>query len=673
MKAFTERQLLEAVPEDFYNEQFGLGEVGTVLLESGEKVETNLRMLQHCMFYLDFNRKYKVPINPNQLPAKDEVSTTDGNSNAKWLDNGLEQVCACTHHDRRLVSELGLSIVERVITAGYKRLEEYAVFHSIKDYTQIYFHPTMKEAREAMRKEVEAATTAEDQYNHIKTCNEVFLALLESDEFKANGLAILYKTGSVKKDKLFQANVALGFVTDVNADFMPRPILECLSEGNKTYYGLAAASREAATNLLFTGPPVQESERSNRLSFLLASSVQNFYHGVDCGSTVGYSVFLTEDNIDTWEGCYLFDDNNPTPVLLTAGNKEEFIGKRKLVRNPAGCCHEDRVGVCGVCAGRISEAFRDEWKAGHLASIESRGPMAEILISIKHFLKGEARDNYKLPDGLLSEFLTLSKDKLSIIYTGYPKGVESIKLSVKKKDTLSLTEIFGLGSLEKYDVASFAQLNDINFIVTYEGGVESVTIPLTVSDGLRSANFREEFLTWLQDNRKSVYEGSVGKLKATFFELPDTRIPFIRVPFRQYSMPDFNATINQFLKSYSKDSTQPGLLNFNSFGEACIYAYGLISTHLTIPMPIIHMMLYVQTANDPEGNDYYPAKHSNHVFFDTISNLTKARSLTAAFTAEGLAGTLRDIRTDTITDRCPSTNDASFIGVGGWKVTHSGN
>lgn len=662
MQQFTESQLLSETPVEFAARKFHLGEKGAIVLTNGTTVICNLRTLQHVNFYLDFNRKWGVAINPAQLPDADEVTLGNKDSHRKYLDLGLETVVNATGKSYLEVSELGLDIVEAIIGHHYKQWEEYTITHNIRDYTQIYFHPVMQAAREKMKEEVALCYVAQDKADAIKRCNEVLIELANTDEFRENVIAIMLKTGTAKKDKIFQANVAIGFVTEPSADFMPEPILDCLAEGNRSYYGLAAASREACTNLLYTSAPVQETEKTNRLSFLLASSLQHFHHGEDCGSTVTYSVGFTERNVKGFCGLYRLDENN-RPVLIDESTCEDLIGTVGRIRNPAGCLHPDRVGVCGICAGRIAEGFRPEWSAGHLAAIEERGPMAEIIISIKHWLKGEARHAYKLTTTFLQELLDLSDDKLTLIYRGYPAGVECIEVVLdNEKEISSLTEIFGTPDISGYDPASFTNLSSVSLRVTYDNGEEERQ-RLQINDGSRNGHFTMELLKWLQKHPKDLVTTAIKSRQIKTFVLPDMRLPFIRLPFRQYSMPDFNAAVKAFLDSSGElDKGAVKLKKFNKFGEAVLYFQELMSTHLDIPVAILQLTLYSLTVQDPSSENWFPAKGTNDVQFETTSRLAERRSMSSKFTGEGLAKSMGDIKTDLITDRCPSTNDAVFIG-----------
>ena len=70
----------------------------------------------------------------------------------------------------------------------------------------------------------------------------------------------------------------------------------------------------------------------------------------DCGTTLGYPVRLTKQNINLYLKSYFIDKNQTH--LLTEENKEQFIGQVVLVRTPAFCKADDSGrSYCSKCFG----------------------------------------------------------------------------------------------------------------------------------------------------------------------------------------------------------------------------------------------------------------------------------------------------------------------------------
>ena len=630
MFKITSEDLLAMTAEEFMDKSFGLHETGAVIIGGVEHL-TDLRMLQCVGFTYNYNRKYRTPIAVEQLP--DPGSSWVGKGYRDWLDIALITVERFSGIEARVLSLLTADISEKLLYNALRRCEEYTISADIEDFEQFSNDAELVEARQDVKDNYDLNGDPTEEYGRIAAVNDLLDAKCLEPAYNKNAVANLVNMGELKRAKFHQGNGFVGYATEVNSEYYKYPVLFSYAEGCKSYYACAALSRQASQDLLYKGAVVADSELENRLSFLTASSVFALADE-DCGSKIGYQWVCAEDNFEAFVGKHYWLGD--VHGVIKEGDLESLLGKTLTIRNPAGCITENDSGVCRTCIGEMSKTWYPEWAIGHVSQVEFRGPVAEMVISVKHTQDGKMRVEYNLPENL-KRILRHDRARHCLRLDVRDKSITSVQLILPiNAEALAIDGIFGLDNIEKYDVGCFSGLTYVEIQVNRKDELESETIPLRVNAGAGKANVSRELLKAILENKDIMTTGGGKRSVRRFISLPMDGIEVLRLPFRQIAMPDFASAIKGFLNSTirptEKDITK--LSKFTDFGQAVVFFHSMLKDKVPMPIAVLELTIHSLTVRDQASRDWRTVKGSNYVRFASNASITEHRSLSAKFTEE---------------------------------------
>lgn len=641
-------------------------------LADGSKVSLAARMAKVTHPFLKGHRLFNLTPSLEMFLGDDEWFTP---GKARFLVNrAIKEILAAKKE--LLAYDLGglaLEIATDVINASLDRIA-YCTTIDAEDYHQIENDEEIQRVkREAIQKIEETVSGAERyrQIVHVHNTLESRLKEGNKDEFHHNMLSILISCGALKLPQLKQA-IMRGYVTDINSEFGPNPITAGIYTGLRTPYEAYMESLSGGKASFFTKQPVQDTEYTNRQMQLIGGYLKNLYPG-DCGSTVTYR-WIIKDKVELER----FEGKN---IILANGTIHEIteddthlIGTAVNVRNPAGCIHPDKVGLCATCVGGISRSIPYNVMTGVGLITELFAQITQKVISVKHDDTSTVGKTFPIPD-TLKGILQVGEDGRSIS-PDTRKGRRGLNLAFAASDVEHLDEIELFENLDDLNPNRISNIDDI-IVWWYDREFGEVYESLRVSNGKTKGKLTKELLQFLKMNPSVRTTTKLGKTSVVNIDLDTLPIgmPIISLPFKHTSMLDLHRKVDLYFRSSAdKDkeegkewkydpNTDPFLINQHSFAGAIHTFNDMIEDKFTINQAVLECSIYPFTVTSKRDGDWNMVKGTNVCEFGALEELIGARSLSVHTIYQRHYRIYQEATNYTNRNKVEHTYDANYVGV----------
>lgn len=448
-------------------------------------VETTARELLFSQYFWEFHRQYpETPLlvehmmDPNRRLNKKTSLELIGAAFWSVWDNYRGQVSLDT------LQRMSYEITNRVYNDIVLRMSEYVTSISAKDFIDVLRHPELIEAL------AKAVPTQNSIANVGRTVQDI---LTREGELVGNRPAESAKSGLVSAGQQNQIFGLRGFVTDIDSNVFPTPMMTNYALGMHRLYDYAIESRSASKALFFAKDPLADVEYLNRQLQLLAQTLKHLFKG-DCGSTMMLPLTInTSSELKTYAGKYYYGEGNEL-YRITPEDKH-LVGKSVLVRSPMGCRCLPHQGVCQACLGEISLQIPDGGNLGHLSVIELCSGVSQNVLSTKHLDGSSTIEKFHIADGDRA-FLSAGKADHLIALTESLKAKRAV-LTVPQSAAFNLTELHHVRDLT---VLPITRVSDIEFVTVTCDDIngERITMPLSVAIGSRHSSFTTPFLAYIK-------------------------------------------------------------------------------------------------------------------------------------------------------------------------------
>lgn len=623
-----------------------------VVCHDGEII-TTYRHMAFCWAYMEYNRKYNLPVTVKQLidasvNPTDKVHMKLSSAVLRYVDNALNHTVPLA-----VIAQTEFEVLELQINGAIEHLEEHAMAIDAEDYYLLHSHPEIQAARERMIEAVNSTNLSVEKYKAIRRAYDDFDAIVSKymdTDFLMNGLVGLVRCASTKLTQLHQGTVARGFESEVNSNFYADPVLPSFAEGLKTPYEFGAETRSGAKAAMYTGDIMGDTEYLHRLVQMIAASFQRVYL-MDCGSTVTYDFKVEEKYLPYIAGKYYREDGVTKEVM--AGDRS-LIGKTLAFRFPAGCAVSDRTGCCLCCAGAVAKALPEGTNVGHTAATKYMGTGSQKVLSVKHDDLASLSSSMSISPKFL-DFLVLSDNGREIVFN--PQSGHMV-LAWKLNSCPNIADIYSYtGDTNQLDIPEFSKLGNVSFF-DLGGGYDTSDITDHVGSLGEVVSFSPEFLDFVREDRGRLDIRQYNRSQYYMVDLknfpPGT--PIFIAPFQHFDMINQHKATKAFLYSPNKDDVVK-LTDFHTFGEAAKALLDLTMDKLGINLSVLELSIYAFTVTDIRNRNYYPVRHSNACEFLPMSELYLHRSISSKLFAERQYELLKSPLAVTVTDRVPHAYD----------------
>lgn len=617
------------------NQIWNLPDGPMVLVFEDGTLDTNMRATVFSYYLGTFQRHYpKTPLLMRHHIGDQQVTKS---LHLKVLGYGLWDCLDAHEPDEIDVEDLTLlayQATNEIYNDFTTRLKSFVSTISILDALEVMDHPEIKKANES----VFATQLSIDQtYRKIKT------TLTDNNELKGNTISRMAKSGLVSMGQIQQCVGPRGYLTDIDSNIFPHPILTGYIQGIDKLHDSMIESRSASKAAIFTKDPVAESEYFNREMQLVATTLARIHPG-DCGSKEYIPFKVRSSDLNKIAGKYYkADDGNEIAVTE---NCRHLIGKLIQMRSVLKCQHPDHYGVCSKCFGELAVAIPYGTNLGHVCTTVMCEKISQNVLSTKH-LDGSS----KVDDFDISEH-----DK-QFIRVGSESNLKlSEKLLGKKIQlTLSATQADNLASIDNRDVRtlplhSISTLSEVALTIEDDRGLRTTTT-VPVSMGTRYSSLSYEALEYIKKHGWVMSDKGNYVIDLTHW---DIELPLFILPLKHTDMVQYMKSIKSFIMASGKGpvkKSQKSLRDYPTVEQALFQFYNLISSKLTVN--IVHLETIVLSAmirSESQKDHRLPSPIKSGELGSYGGNMLN-RSMGASMAYERQGKKLTDIRAFTLIKR----------------------
>lgn len=433
---FTKEEVLDGL-KDSYNVQFSDG----VLHLSAHELVVN-RFVWEILVAIN-NSKYSKKKGP--MPMSKMYSINQYYCNGLFASSSLsgviekifEDVCKFyvePEFDRMILDDVVFGKIEEVYNDIYNHLIcdgfEYYTSIDVLDFYQIQFQQELVDA-------IKKVADDKNQDSIMKSYDVLDKVISTTPELKNNPIVTGYLSGAFNKRQVYQILSSRGFVSELNSDIIPNPILGSFFLGMSSAFEMAAESRSSAKAQRSAEVAIEQSEYLSRIIQLVSMRYEKLVDG-DCGSKNYVEYYINPDpvigksELPLLAGKWYYDEESKTERVITKEDKH-LVGKTIKLRSQSTCKHSKSNCCCVKCFGQIAYSIPYLSNLGHVVAAIIAQMITQSLLGTKHHAGSAAGLDFELGP-VESEFLVKSNNNgLKLNNSGFIKG-KTYELIVKQKD-----------------------------------------------------------------------------------------------------------------------------------------------------------------------------------------------------------------------------------------------
>lgn len=531
VNAITARDLL-SLPIDHLWELYNRPKCPIAVHFDNGTVETTTRELLFSQYFWEFHRQFpETPLlvehmmDPTRRLNKKTSLELIGAAFWSVWDHYQGQVSLDT------LQRLSYEITNTVYNDIVLRMPEYVTSISAKDFIDVLRHPEL----------IDAMAKVLPTQNSIANVGRVVQSILTREgELPGNRPAESAKSGLVSAGQQNQIFGVRGFVTDIDSNVFPTPMMTNYALGMHRLYDYAIESRSASKALFFAKDPLADVEYLNRQLQLLAQSMKHLFKG-DCGSTIMLPLTInTSSELKTYAGKYYYGKDKQM-YRITPEDKH-LVGQSVYVRSPMGCRCLPHQGVCQACLGEISLQIPDGGNLGHLSVIELCSGVSQNVLSTKHLDGSSTIEKFHIAEGD-RPFLTAGKADHLIALTESLKQKHAV-LTVPQSAAFNLTELHHVRDLTLLPIT---RVSDIEFVTVTCDDIngERYQMPLNVAIGSRHSSFTTPFLAYIKRVGWSATEDRGYEIDLSGWDFSK---PVFELPLKNINTMEFMSEVADIIK-----------------------------------------------------------------------------------------------------------------------------
>lgn len=516
-------------------------------------------------------------------------------------------------------------IIDRIDSFVRRKLGEYVVSFTIRDFHDVIEAEPVKEAQELL--DSKEYVIGSDITRVYKTISKV----VERDErFSNHPLGMAARSKSIKMAQLHKCVGPNGFVTDVDSFIFQRPVRSSFARGLQHLVDVAIESRTSAMSLYYQTDAMSESEYLTRRLQSAVSVVTRVHRGVDCGSR-NYLPFTVpiQGNLADLMGKWYYDPETETEkVIMTKGL--DIRGSVIHIRSPLTCQLGDRSGCCERCYGLLAESLMDGDNVGQLAATDLQEKQTQRILSNKHLVGSANVDIFTFSEGD-SKWLFTMEDISEIFLNRTLKG-KRILLSFNQKEAARLQDIMFVERLEEISPTRLTRLEHVKMSLVEEDAIVAETV-IKVSTTTRCAFFTTEALRYIKAKGWNV--GAKGEYLIDLTDW-DADLPLMDMPPVQFSTPAHMMAVRDFLTLGvdPKYDYRNRLAMAPTAAAALSAFYDLVQSSLRVNLAHLEIIVLAYMVESIENSDYRIPRDKSKGKIATYNDIMYNRDIALAISYE---------------------------------------
>jgi hypothetical protein len=569
------------------------------------------------------------------------------------------------HQETSYDREFAWKTIARVENEIYNHLsinlEEWHTSTNAFHLLELYDHPAMKEARDAIKPNQLAITRAYERSSEI---------LMKDPTLLHNPIIRGLRSKQIKLTQMLQILVCRGYLTDIDQIIFRKPITVGFFEGLTTMHDIMIESCSAKKALISTKKPLRIVEYFNR-KMQLSTVVVHTLLWKDCKSERYASIHVDPGMFRSLEGkFYLTNKGQLSPITEF---DRHLIGQTIQIRSAMFCNHRGEGAVCRVCFGENAWSVPNRTNIGHVCSTEMCHEGSQLVLSTKHYDGSSVVDEIiisdhdadyicvAMPD--LNNQESDNTDSSAIKFNPRLSKMEPV-LILESRARPPVDNASGLPSITPHTAIEHLSIHRVTSFREVQIRVrnlrdEEYTAHVSVSQGARLGALSKPMLRYIQENGYTVMED--GKFMVDLRDWNFDEVVF-GLPMRHSNMLDYMSEIEHFIRSPSKKddqrvSTVRKLKSYTDPVEALIDFHDLVSSKLSVNICHLEVILLslMRPADDPD--DYCLPDIDRESMFEEHGTLMAMRSAGGLLAYERQPDTIDNVDSYLIKKRPPHVLD----------------
>lgn len=622
---YTVEQLWDILEGDFI-----------LVFDDGEELVTDARATLYSSYAWEFHRRYP----QTQLLAKHHVKSFLGDGrmgsnthltllgNVMWSVYDTHVVGGTATLPTHVMPEIKFreslaKLIYETTNLMYNdlsyRLEEYVVSLDITHVIEVLNHPRIKAVNANVKPTEESIA---DAYAVGKD------VLLNGVDLPRNPTSLAARSGLVSMGQLYQCLLPRGFLTDIDSNQFPKPIMVGFAEGITSIVDSGMETRSAAKSLDFAKAPLQDAEYFARRLQLVSQIITTLHHG-DCGSTNYLSWDVREGELAQLEGKYYMEDDGNLRVIKRS--KKHLIGRTLLLRSAIHCAHRDQYGICSTCFGDLAFSVPSHSNIGHMCCTSLTQKSSQIVLSVKHH-DGTAQIEAITLSAEDMKYLRTYSDKNSYLLSEELKNGK-VTLVIAASQGANLTDIRRAKQIEDLSITRVTELDYIGIEVTREINGVTRTISKAMKVNIGSRRLASLTMHALRHLHKAGWvPDDDGNYRIDMTGWDYTK-PILTLPPRHANMSDHSKDIAMMLESSVKNMEARDTV---VRPEALLKEFhGVVNDKLNVNLAVNEVVLYGAMIVSAADCDYSLPKPWTSDSLGVMENTMKYRSMGPLFAYEG--------------------------------------
>jgi len=574
-----------------------------VLVFDDGELETNAKESLYSSYAWEFHRKYpRTPMfkrhHVKEIIGKKRLAN---GTHLKLLGNVMWSVHAAYQDDTSVTLDQLSEMTYRIVNLMYNdlsyRCEPWVTSLDVTDYIEILNHPDVLAAKKD-------APPTEQAIAHIhETITKV---LLDDPSMAHNPIARAVKSGLSNMGQVLQCVGPRGFITDMDGNYFPRPIMRGFAEGFRDFHDSFIESRHASMSLAQAKDPLEQTEYFSRRLQLICQNVRRL-HMTDCGSTE-YLYWTIRDqqfdddgnvsqksDLDLLAGKYFVNAEGGLSAIRKTD--KHLIGHTLKVRSTLGKCrHPDPYGVCAACFGELAYSILDPLTGnlGQTTCTSMTEVVSQLVLSTKHFV-GNAMMEAIVLDNITKQYFDVTSDRASYLLHKRWKN-HHVRLIIPHQFAAHFTDIQAVADVNQLtSISRISELPEIG--IGIGNGEKYEEIALRVAMDRRMASMTYPLLAHIKKVGWSLNEKGHYIVDMSGWDYDK---PILSLPMKRYNMSDHSAEIADILEASIKEIAERDLEE--SVDPTLVKLFDHVNHRLSVNLAVLEIVLYggmvVSSAND---------------------------------------------------------------------------
>lgn len=635
-KKIRARKLLAIPQEELPN--WITGEF-TLILDDGEEVLTDARKTFYSAFAWEYHRQFpQLPLLRKHLLEDvlgDQMMNPGthldliGNACFDVHDVYVKDFMAYLPEGmvpeielRDRLARMSYEITNRIYNDLSYRCEEYVTTFDITDGMKLLAHPRIRKANNELDADNPSREEMERQINFAYS--EIEDVLMHDEAYRDNPICQAVRTKTVKLQQIKQSLGPRGFLTDIDSNVFPRPVMRGYLRGLRSNHDLLVESRSAAKSLAFTEKPLQDAEYFSRRLQLVTQIVRNLHVG-DCGTKEYLDWHVRKGDLRHLDGKYYLLDDGALKAIRT--HDKHLIGRTLKLRSVIHCAHEDPYGICSTCFGESYMAIPARTNVGHACCSRLGQEASQNVMSVKHF-DGSSAVTGVVIDPYTRNYLKASTDGMSYLLSDNLKG-KQVKMMVKAENAPGLSDILVVDVVNKLPVGRVSEMFQFALSITTPARgpmpeTHENAPRLNVGQPRRPASMTYEFLRYVKQTGWEI--DSLGNYVIDLAGW-DASLPMLTLPLKHYNMSDHSNAVADMLESSVEEMERRD--NHVEASALLIEFHDLVNQKLSMNLAINEVVIYGTMIMSAENGDYRLPKPWTNSGFGVMKKTMMYRSMGA--------------------------------------------